>query len=420
MDIKEMRDEAAKLLARSEEIRKKYDGRASEMTATEATEWEQTMDAYDRLCKTIELADRHDKAEAFQKGVTNALMGATGKDLGLTGGDADVQKKGVAAFQKFIKGGAKALTEGDYQAIRESASVKAYQADDMAGGGFLILPQQLASNIITLMKDLVFIRGMATTYTVVAAGSLGIAAVDTDPSDADWTTELGTGNAESTMAFGKREMVPHPVAKRIKLSRKLIAQVPNAESIVQDRLAYKFAVTEEKAFLTGTGANQPLGVFTADANGISTSRDTTAANASSIVADDLINVLYSLKAQYRAKSRWLLNRSVVKAVRKLKDSNNNYIWSTALGPGTGFQAAPDTLLGLPIMESEYASGTITTGLYTAVLGDFSFYHIVDALSMQLQVLNELYAETNQIGYILRKETDGQPVLEEAFARLKQA
>jgi HK97 family phage major capsid protein len=60
----------------------------------------------------------------------------------------------------------------------------------------------------------------------------------------------------------------------------------------------------------------------------------------------------------------------------------------------------------------------TTGLYVGIVGDFSNYEIVDALDMQLQVLMELYAETNQNGYILRAETDGMPVLAEAFARVK--
>ena len=46
------------------------------------------------------------------------------------------------------------------------------------------------------------------------------------------------------------------------------------------------------------------------------------------------------------------------------------------------------------------------------------YHIVDALNMQVQRLTELYAESNQTGYIGRAEVDGMPVLEEAFARLK--
>ena len=91
-----------------------------------------------------------------------------------------------------------------------------------------------------------------------------------------------------------------------------------------------------------------------------------------------------------------------------------------MGPGTGFQGVPSTLLDRPVNESEYAPGTITTGLYTAILGDFSRYYIVDALNMEMQVVDQLYAETNQMGYILRRELDGMPVLEEAFARLKQA
>jgi len=81
---------------------------------------------------------------------------------------------------------------------------------------------------------------------------------------------------------------------------------------------------------------------------------------------------------------------------------------------------PDTILGHPFMESEYAPNTFTTGQYVGVLGDFSFYWIADALTMQIQVLTELYAETNQNGYIGRKETDGQPVLEEPFVRVTLA
>ena len=70
--------------------------------------------------------------------------------------------------------------------------------------------------------------------------------------------------------------------------------------------------------------------------------------------------------------------------------------------------------------SEFAPNTFTTGKYVGLLGDFSNYWIVDALSMQMQRLSELYAETNQIGFIGRLETDGAPVLEEAFARVTLA
>ena len=115
------------------------------------------------------------------------------------------------------------------------------------------------------------------------------------------------------------------------------------------------------------------------------------------------------------------------AIRKLKDSSNNYLWQPGMN-NQGFvaqgsaliQGFPDMLMGRPILESEYAPNTVTSGLYTAVLGDFSKYYIADSLAMTIQVLYELYAKTNQIGYILRSETDGMPVLEEAFTRLKMA
>jgi HK97 family phage major capsid protein len=70
--------------------------------------------------------------------------------------------------------------------------------------------------------------------------------------------------------------------------------------------------------------------------------------------------------------------------------------------------------------SEYAPSTFTTGLYVGILGDFSKYWIVDALDMEMQRLVELYAATNQIGFIGRKETDGMPCLEEAFVRVTLA
>ena len=79
---------------------------------------------------------------------------------------------------------------------------------------------------------------------------------------------------------------------------------------------------------------------------------------------------------------------------------------------------PDRLLGLPYFESEFVPNTFTTGLYVGILGDFSYYWIADDIQMQVQRLVELYAETNQVGLILRAATDAMPVLEEAFVRVK--
>jgi HK97 family phage major capsid protein len=346
---------------------------------------------------------------------------------------AGLHRKAFRAY--LLEGESKASSKPEYREYQQSLNGKhympsfegkAYQADNPAGGGFAVPPMEMVSEFLTLMKDLMWIRQFGTIFSVPTAEGLGVPAIDTDPSDSDWTTELGTGSEETTAAIGKRELRPHPVAKRIKLSKKLLRQVPNFDTVILDRLAYKAGITEEKAFLTGSGANQPLGLFIASTNGISTARDTTAAGASAIAGDDLINVWGSLKPQYRAKAVWVINRTVLTAIRKLKDSAGAYLWQPGnsmrfVAQGTSLVGdTPETILGRPVYESEYAPGTITTGLYTALFGDLSRYWIADALDMQIQVLDQLYAETNQNGYILRKETDGMPVLEEAFARLKQA
>jgi len=263
---------------------------------------------------------------------------------------------------------------------------------------------------------------MATIQTVTQAQSLGVPTLEADPADADWTSELATGNEDTAMNVGRRELHPHPVAKLIKLSNKLLRLTAGgAETLVMDRLAYKFAITEEKAFLLGSGASQPLGVFTASASGISTARDTICTSATVIAADDLINAKYALKAPYRRGAVWCFHRDAVKAIRKLKDTNGQYLWSpSGLGQASLADAGPDLILGLPYYESEYVPNTFTTGLYVGIVGNFSYYWIADALGWTVQRLVELYAATNQVGFIGRKETDGMPVFEEAFARVRLA
>lgn len=297
------------------------------------------------------------------------------------------------------------------------------QADSDPAGGALVAPIQFISDVLKKLNDLVFIRSLATVRTVVGAQSLGQPTLDADPADADWTSELATGSEDTTMAVGRREWHPHPLAKLIKISNKLLRLTAGgAQDLVMERLAYKFAIPQEKAFLLGTGASQPLGVFTASALGISTAQDFTCAGATALTADDLIGAKYNIKGPYQDKACWLFHRLAVRNVRKLKDTNGQYLWAPAGMDGQASLTAgrPDTILGRPFYMSEYVPSTFTTGLYVGIFGAFEYYYIADALDFTVQRLIELYAATNQVGYIGRMETDGMPVFEEAFTRLKLA
>lgn len=300
--------------------------------------------------------------------------------------------------------------------------VRALQADSDTVGGYLRPDQEFAARLIQAIDNRVFVRGLATVFTLDVADSIGVPVLDTDISDANWTSEILTGTADTSLALGKRELRPHPLAKPIKVSNKLLRQTGrggavDAEAMVIERLGYKFGTVQEAAFLTGTGSQQPLGVFTASANGISTGQDVSTGNSTtSIATDGLINAYYGLKPQYREMpgTRWLFHTDAIKQIAKLKDGDGQYLWRPGLSgaPSTG------TILGVPYIESRYAPNTFTTGLYVGIIGDFSRYWIVESLAMQIQRVAELYAATNETGFFGRMEVDGAPAIEEAFIRVK--
>jgi HK97 family phage major capsid protein/HK97 family phage prohead protease len=322
----------------------------------------------------------------------------------------------MRTFNKLLRVGYHGLNRDEQREFE----VRALQMDVDPAGGYLVTPEQFTNSILAKLKDMVFVRQYATLVPCPNAHSLGEPALDNEPDDGEWTAEPGTGSEDTSMDFDKRAFYPHPIAKRIKISNKLLRTSTIAvDAFVRDRLAYKFAIPEEKCFLGsdadhGTGSNQPLGLMTVSSAGISSSRDVSAGNtATAIGADGLINAFYTLKSQYRSNARWIFHRDALKQIRKLKDGQGNYLFGSGLANGR-----PDTILGKPFDESEYMLNTFSAGELVGIVGDFSFYHIADALDMQIQVLTELYAETNQTGYIGRKETDGMPVFEEAFVRIK--
>jgi HK97 family phage major capsid protein len=283
-------------------------------------------------------------------------------------------------------------------------------------GGYLTAMQQ-SNELIKFVDDAVFMRQISTVLPPLdRAVSLGVVSWDTDPNDADWTAEVPASDiAEDTAAaLGKREMMPHLMTKRVDLSMKLIRSAAmDVVSLVTSRVAHKMAITEEKAFLTGDGAQQALGVFVASTSGISTARDVAASSTTAFTWDDVINVMYGVKEQYQRAGSWLISREWLKRARKLKSGTGEYLWQPSLVP-----SEPPMILGRPYFVSEHVPDTYTTGLYVALFGDFKAgYYIVDTLETTIQVLDQVAALKNKIVYLGRKETDGQPVLEEAFARM---
>ena len=398
MNERELLVKRAALVTRAREMIELAETESREFTAEEQTNYDALFGDMGKLDKKIENIRKLGMADDPDFRTSEPV-----RPEGGARGNPDEEKR-AKAWSAFLRTGA------------IQPELRALQADADASGGYYTSPQQFINRLIQAIDDQVFIREWATKNTVISSQSLGVPTLAADPADADWTSELGTGNEDTAMSFGKRELSPKPLAKRIKVSRKLLRLSPDVDSLVIARLAYKFGITFEKAGMTGSGANQPLGVFTASNDGISTGRDVSTGNTTtSIQTDGLIEAKYTLKAGYWPRAKWVFHRDAVKQLAKLQDDQGHYLWQPSMQLGQ-----PDMISGIPLAVSEYAPNTFTTGLYVGILGDFSYYWIADALDFSIQRLEELYAATNQTGFIGRLESDGMPVLEEAFVRVKLA
>ena len=405
MKVRELLERRANLISQAREFVDLAEGEDRALSDEEKVRYDELM--ADAL-ETGERADRITEQERIAAEMERSVEEPTRPEP-----ESDDHQVRVATWQdeqrqrlgRFLR---------DFESGTGTLELRALSAGSDIYGGYLVTPMQFVQDLIQAVDNLTFVRQWATTYQVPNAESLGAPSLDNDPADPTWTSELLIGSEDSTMSFGRRELNPSPLAQYIKMSRKLLRQVSDIEALVRNRLAYKFAVVEENAYLNGDGNGQPLGVFVASDDGIGTGRDASTGNTSTEIRfDGLIEAKYTLKSQYWGRARWMFHRDGIKMIAKLKDGNGQYLWRESVRVGE-----PDRVLGFPVAMSEYAPSTFTTGLYVGLLGDWSNYWIADALSMDMQRLVELYAATNQVAFIGRLETDGMPVLAEAFVRVK--
>lgn len=273
-------------------------------------------------------------------------------------------------------------------------------------GGFLV-PDTYEKNLVEALHDEMVIRRLAHVFTT-ASGSHKIPVVATHGT-ANWVEENGE-IPETTETFGQKFLGAHKLTALIKVSEELLNDSAfDLEDYFRREFARRISNAEELAFITGDGNGKPSGLFS-ETDGAEVG--VTAASATAITADEVINLYYSLRSPYRKKAVWLMNDATVNAIRLLKDKNGQYLWQPALKEG-----APDTLLGRPVYTST-AVPTITDGGKVMAFGDLSYYWIGDREGISFRRLNELYATKGQVGFLATKRVDAKLVLSEAVKLLQ--
>ena len=206
---------------------------------------------------------------------------------------------------------------------------------------------------------------------------------------------------ESDESFGQTTIGAYKLGTAIKISEELLNDsVFDLESYIATEFARRIGTKEEEAFLVGDGQSKPTGVLNSAEAGVTTA-------GTSISFDDVMDLYHSLRSVYRSKAVWLLNDTTVKALRKLKDGNGNYIWQPSVQLGQ-----PDMILNRPYYTSNFVPD-LTAGNKVMAFGDFSYYWIADRQGRSFKRLNELYAANGQIGFLASQRVDGKLILPEA-------
>ncbi|WP_100064991.1 phage major capsid protein [Miniphocaeibacter massiliensis] len=274
-------------------------------------------------------------------------------------------------------------------------------------GGYLV-PDEFERQIIESLEEENILRKIAKTIQTSYGERL--IPVATTKGTASWIAEEGVYE-ESDVAFDQVTLGAHKLGTMIKISEELLNDSAfNMEEYIAREFARRIGTKEEEAFFIGDGKGKPTGILS-EIGGAEVSVTTSA--GAKITFDNLIDLYYSIKEGYRKNSVFLMNEKTLKEIRKLKDTNGQYIWQPSVSAGE-----PDKILNRPVYTSSFIP-EIAASAKTVLFGDFSFYWIADRQGRSFKRLNELYATNGQVGFLGSQRVDAKLILPEAIKVIQQ-
>jgi HK97 family phage major capsid protein len=346
--------------------------------------------------------DRLEKQEALDRELSKPLnTPLTGKPI-----FQGMESKGGRASAEYQKAFWNAMRTRSGEGL-DPVIKNALQIGTDTEGGYLV-PDEFERTLIEALDEENIFRKLANVIST-SSGDRKIPVV-ASKGTASWIDEEGA-IPESDDSFGQVSIGAYKLGTMIKVSEELLNDsVFNLENYIAREFARRIGNKEEDAFFTGDGSGKPTGILAATGGA---QIGVTAASATAISIDEILDLFYSLKSPYRNKSVFVMNDATIKAIRKLKDGQGQYIWQPSLQAGT-----PDTILNRPVYTSSYVP-TIAASAKSIIFGDFGYYWVADRQGRVFKRLNELYAATGQVGFVATQRVDGKLILPEAIKVLQQ-
>lgn len=220
------------------------------------------------------------------------------------------------------------------------------------------------------------------------------------------TRPVGTATAEgatfgqSDPTFSNLTLRSHKYGTLVVVSRELLEDSGiDLVGFLGRQLGVSIGTAVNSALTLGTGTLEPQGIVGATSLG---QTGGTAAGLGSFTADDLIDLAHSIDTAYalRPQVAWMMSRSTLGAVRKLKDNQGAYLYQPADTVGT-----PNTLLGYRVVENPYVA-SVGSAAKSVLFGDMSSFHVRMVGGIEVARSDEAFFTSDQVAFRARIRVDG--------------
>ena len=305
-----------------------------------------------------------------------------------------------------------ALAESQQKAFAKAAEeCKALGISNDTTGGFLA-PVEYAREIIKGVTEISPVRQLVRVRSTVHK-TLAIPK-RTGQFAAVWVADQGTRSETDGLRWGMVEIPTHEMYALVDISHQNLEDSAfDLEAEIRFEVDEQFAVAEGAAVVSGNGVGKPFG-WMSDTGVLSTNSGSAATIADSDgQANGLITLKHAIKTAYTRNANWALNRTVLGSVRKLKDSQKQYIWMPGIAMGKPNTIDGDPYVEVPDMPSEGADA------YPIAYGDFMrAYTMVDRINMVLLRDPFTQATSGNVRFLVYRRIGGQVTLSEAIRKLK--
>jgi HK97 family phage major capsid protein len=394
--LRELREKRAGIWAQVQEFRDRA-AKNEEMTAEDEASWARGLDDVDSLGEQIATRERTETLDARFADIDEQTRVDT-REAGDGAGSVDQYR---AAYEKWVRGGMVGLAADERTLLEQN--FRALGTDTGGAGGYTV-PEGFWAKVTETMKHFGGVREVAEVVPTSTGQALPWPTND-DTTNTGEILEEGSAVSEQDVTFGQKSLGAYTASsKMIRASNLLLVDTGiDIEGFLSRRVGMRIGRIQNTRLTTGNAASQPQGLVTGATTGKTT------AGATAITYDEIIDLIHSVDAAYRATGncRFMYHDLILAYLRKIRDESGGAgvgrpIWEPSIQAGV-----PDMLLGYPYTINNDMASTVATTNVTVAFGDFGLGYVVRTVAGgQLARLTERYAEYLQTAFFGYERFDG--------------